>query len=406
MLRSFRVANHRSIRAEQELLLIPSYQGGTPVVPVAAVFGANASGKSNLVDALRWMNAAVQLSFRSWEPDSGIPRTRFRLDPDSEARPTEFVADIMIDGVQYVYGFGVNSLAVEEEWLHAYPRGRERVIFERNGRKVELGSTLPERRGRAELLASVLRDNALLLSTAVQVNQEEVGPVYKWFSQHLRILDARREWARNPQRLGRRLLREVKRRPEFVDLLKTADLGISDLRVIAPTRPSHDADTDERLQILHGPEQIELNLDEQSDGTLAWADLLISALSALDAGALMVTDEIDASLHPRLTARLVELFRNGETNPRGAQLLFTTHDATLLGTSLGEDVLKRDEIWFIEKKDGASNLYPLSDFHPRIGENRERRYLAGSYGAVPVIFPDSLVDALLAAGTEPADGAA
>jgi AAA15 family ATPase/GTPase len=119
-----------------------------------------------------------------------------------------------------------------------------------------------------------------------------------------------------------------------------------------------------------------------------------------------VTDEIDASLHPRLTARLVELFRNSEINRRGAQLIFTTHDATLLGTSLGEETLKRDEIWFIEKKDGASTLYPLSDFHPRIGENRERRYLAGSYGAVPVVFPDAMVDVLLESGTEPADGPA
>jgi uncharacterized protein len=346
----------------------------------------------------------VQSSFRTREVDSGVPRTRNRLDSDSEAKPSEFVVDILIDGVQYVYGFGVSSHAVEQEWLHTYPHGRERVIFERTGRKVELGSTLPERRSRAELLASVMRDNALLLSTAVQVDQEEVLPVYRWFTQRLRILGARREWARHPDNFDSPLLEVVKQRPEFVHLLKKADLGISDLRVNKVLVGG--VEIGERLQILHGPDQVELALQDQSAGTLAWADLLMSALSALDAGALMVIDEIDVSLHSRLTARLVELFRNIEVNPRGAQLFFTTHDSALLGTSLGEDTLKRDEIWFIEKKDGASTLYPLSDFHPRIGENRERRYLAGSYGAVPVVFPDSFVDALLDTRAEPTDGAA
>ena len=103
-----------------------------------------------------------------------------------------------------------------------------------------------------------------------------------------------------------------------------------------------------------------------------------------------MVDEIDASLHPNLTALLIHQFQSPETNPRGAQLLFTTHDATLLGTSFGEEVLARDQVWFVEKKeDGGSRLYPLTDFHPRTGENRERRYLGGSYGAIPVLgVPD------------------
>jgi AAA15 family ATPase/GTPase len=129
-------------------------------------------------------------------------------------------------------------------------------------------------------------------------------------------------------------------------------------------------------------------------------------LSALDEGALLVVDEVDSSLHPRLTAHLVELFRDKQINGRTAQLFFSTHDATLLGTNLGEEVLRRDEIWFVEKRDGASALYPLSDFHPRKEENRERRYLAGSYGAVPAIFTDSLVESVLATRTEPPDAQA
>src|SRR5262249_6732845 len=124
----------------------------------------------------------------------------------------------------------------------------------------------------------------------------------------------------------------------------------------------------------------------QSDGTLNWLSFLEAALTALDQGSLLCIDEIDASLHPRLTPRLIELFRSPETNNAGAQLVFTTHDATLLGTSFGEDILSRDEIWFVQKgADGATGLYPLTDFHPRKDENTERRYLGGSYGAVPSV---------------------
>ena len=160
------------------------------------------------------------------------------------------------------------------------------------------------------------------------------------------------------------------------------------------------------VRFLHGSEQAFLGVQDQSEGTLAWADLLLAALSAIEAGGLLVIDEIDASLHPRLTARLIELFRSPETNANGAQLLFSTHDATLLGTNLDGEVLKRDEIWFIEKVEGASRLYPLSDFRPRKGENRERRYLAGSYGAVPTIFADSLVRSILSARKDQADAPA
>ena len=401
MLRSFRVANHRSIRDEQELQLMPAYDKERPAVPVAAVYGANASGKSNLLDALRWMQGAVRESFRVWEADSGIPRVRYRLDGD-ESRPSAFVADLILDGVQWVYGFSVTSEAVQEEWLHTYPHGRERVIFERNGQDIELGSTVPERRSRAEILRGLMRENALLLSVASQANQAEVRPVYRWF--HLHQMHVTRMGIPSVRRdhLSLLIAGAHKEYPEFVDLLRTADFGISDISVEEPMFGG-------RVPIVrfrHEPGGVWLELADQSEGTLSWAELLVYALEALANGSLMISDEIDASLHPRLTARLVELFRNRETNARGAQLLFTTHDATLLGTSSGEDLLRRDEIWFVEKKDGASTLYPLSDFHPRKGENRERRYLLGSYGAVPVIFEDSVVDSLLEAWRDRADAPA
>ncbi|WP_433359386.1 AAA family ATPase [Actinoplanes sp. CA-142083] len=370
---------------------MPQYAGAGSVVPVIAVYGANASGKSNLLDAMRWMQTAVHDSFRVWEADSGVPRARFRLDAD-ETRPSVYVVDLLIDDVQWVYGFSVTSEVVQEEWLHTYPHGRERVVFERRGKEIELGSTLPERRGRADLLRGLLRDNALLLSTASQANQAEVKPVYHWFRRRLVHPAKVREM------LPLLMSTTHHSHREFLELLRVADLGIKAIAFEKTVAGRH------WVRVLHGPDGVPLDLADESEGTLAWAELLIYTLDVLALGSVLVVDEIDASLHPRLTARLIELFRNPGTNAKGAQLVFTTHDATLLGTNLGGEVLQRDEIWFVEKQDGASRLFPLSDFHPRKGENRERRYLAGSYGAVPVVFEDSLVKSVLAARGDGADG--
>ncbi len=150
-----------------------------------------------------------------------------------------------------------------------------------------------------------------------------------------------------------------------------------------------------RILFRHGHAEGLFGFSDESAGTRSWVGLLPDALDALEVGGTMVIDEIDASLHPLLTARLIGLFRESDTNPRGAQLIFTTHDASLLGTALGEEVLARDQIWFVEKdRNGASRLYPLSDFKPREGENRERRYLGGSYGAVPVVSSTGFADAV------------
>jgi AAA15 family ATPase/GTPase len=141
-----------------------------------------------------------------------------------------------------------------------------------------------------------------------------------------------------------------------------------------------------RLEFLHrGSDGLMLDLSQESTGTQQLLDLALDAARILRVGGMMTIDEIDASLHPILTAKLIGLFQSPTTNPQGSQLVFTSHDAALLGTIDGEEVLRRDEIWFTEKQeDGASVLYPLSDFKPRKeGENRQRRYMNGNYGAVP-----------------------
>lgn len=451
MLRSFRLANHKSIRTEQEILLMPAYEKTRPVVPVAAVYGANASGKSNLLDALRFMQFAVRASFGRWEAETGVPRTPFRLDVEALAEPSSYAVDLIIDGVQYMYGFNLDDVRVVDEWLYAYHHSnRKTIIFERSDQDVTLGDSLPERRSRTKALAGALRDNALLLSAAMQLGEQpEFAPVYRWFRTGLIIprpdLQIRRY-------LPDRVKSALAHHPAFIDLIRSADVDIVDVRVdeieesVSPARRS-DADRlaqeirhlREQLEVapedaqgalknrlrllearrrhlgapqirrelifLQGPSATPMTAEDQSSGTLAYVDLMADALDALSRGAVLLVDEIDMSLHPRLTARLIELFQDPSVNLLSAQLVFTTHDATLLGTSFGKEILRRDEIWFVEKREGVSSFYPLSDFHPRQGENRERRYLGGSYGGVPAVFEDTLVESLLESRSEAADGA-
>ncbi|NMO52764.1 AAA family ATPase [Actinoplanes sp. TBRC 11911] len=431
MLRSFQLANHRSIRDEHELLLFP-VRGREPLVlPVTAIYGPNAAGKSNLIDGLHWFQQAVLHSFRTWEPDAEIPRDPFRLDPQAAAEPSSYVVVLVLDGTRYLYGVSLDDAVVREEWLYAYPRRHKRVIFERQGQTVEFGSTIKDRRRRAELLGGALGRNSFFLSMAAQTRQEEVLPVYRWFRDGLRILDGARPSADSPGEVADHVIDAVHRHPEFIELLKRADLGIVDLEIVPTNAEAAYArsaaeivddnvegrhqiarrtiedrrkrgDLQDELTFLHGEKRVPFSPADESDGTLAVADLLAAILSALNDGATLVVDEIDASLHPLLTTRLLELFRDGSANPHGAQLIFTTHDTALLGTNLDlNDVLRRDEIWFVDKnKDGATSIYPLTSFRPGKGEERDHDYLDGIYRAVPRIFPDSLVRQLITARDE------
>lgn len=407
MLRSFRLENHKSFRGEAELTLLPAYGGGPGgklmPVPVVAVFGANASGKSNLLDGLQFMREAVVESYRSWSRREGVPRRPFRLDPASVREPSTYVVEVELAEGRYTYGFVLDDASVREEWLYSYPRGKRRRLFEREGATVDLGDSLGVNRGKAGLLAELTRPDALFLSMVAQVREDElaaVRPVHDWlvngvsWSRPSRLWTTRDLRAMN-QRLVGYLADDPDRTAAILSFVRAADVGVDDVVVEHPPPPSPRYDDQSvdltkpespRLRLRHAGSAF-LDLWEESDGTLAWLNMLPGALAVLAEGGLFVVDEIDSSLHPNLTALLIQQFRSPETNPRRAQLLFTTHDATLLGTSFGEEVLGRDEIWFVEKDtDGASRVYPLSDFHPRRdGENRERRYLGGSYGAVPVL---------------------
>lgn len=409
MLLSFRVANHGCLREPQELNLVPAYQDDRPAVTVAAIYGANASGKSTVMDAFRFFKDAVRDSQARWLPGAPVPRRPFLLDHQSRTAPSSYAVDILVQEVRYVYGFSVTDEEVAEEWLYAYPKGRRRILFERDGRKMTYGATLIGERVAAE---RTMRPNSLYLSAAAQSSHRQLGAVWSALGAPEVVEDTTRQAFAKAGALGI-LMYEAWEKLGLslsTEVLAAADLGVHGIRRgagkskgVAALLSHHPDDSPyweeipesiraaamESLEFVHrvGDEEFVLPVDAESAGTKTWFNMVTTALSAILRGSPMWVDEIDVSLHPMLTAKLLTLFQNPELNPLGAQLIFTTHDASLLGTMLGEQVLRRDQVWFVEKdaRTAAAELYPLSDFKPRKGENFERRYLAGSYGAVPLL---------------------
>ncbi len=414
MLIEFRVENHRSLRDEQALTLEAGRIGessdprprsvaghGEKLLTAAVIYGANASGKSNVLTALAFMQQAVISSQRQWEPEGGIPRTAFAWG-SKRNESSMFEASFLVGGTKHVYGFAVDDEVVQEEWLFAWPNNRKQVWFEREGDRFKFGEHL---NGPNDSVKEVTRSNALFLSAGAQLGHKQLTPVYAWFRE---ILPVNIPGHGSPG-FHRALMRQQvfsafdDEKPPLVQsdeaeetlvkgirqLLKAADIGIVDIKRIVDEEEHRGATFQRRRLLLQhqaGDDDSWLDFEEESGGTKTLLQMAPSVFRALDSGGLLLVDELESSLHPSLGLAIVKMFNSPKRNPRNAQIVFTTHDTNLLGTTLGEPPLRRDQVWFTEKdKEGASKLYPLTDYKPRMAENLERGYLQGRYGAIPFL---------------------
>lgn len=427
MLLRFEAGNYRSILEPVELSMIavdkdrPSTRGfdllTERVLTIAGIYGPNASGKSNVVEALAWLSAAVGRSLRAW--DQFVPREPFRFGLGPET-PSAYEVEMVVRDVRYAYRVEVDDSEVLFEGLYSYPERRRRVLFEREGPEIHFRRGLGALAGTRELLTPA----TLALSAAMRFDDPEVGPFGRYLS-GIGVLGARRRapWRRLPagvaygpgQSLTERLfdrpgslvqpslpddadLAPLDGRESALALLRFADLGIDDVQVVEEGQDEADMQPRRRLRFIHFIEgqEVPFDLAEESAGTQTWFALIGPALSALRRGQVLLFDEIDASLHPKLSARLLQLFHEPATNPRGAQLIFTTHDTSLL------NYLNRDEVWLTEKgDDGATTLTALAEYggdKVRRSLNLERAYLQGRFGAVPDLDQFTLRRAL---GLEP-----
>ena len=440
MLLQFGVSNFRSIRGRQELLLTTSRRlkrsgpatevpaAGEAVVPVAAIFGANASGKTSLVAAVAEMRRLVVESHVKLEADAAIPRQHFRLDEKSAAEPTIFDCTFTVGSgsesgrVVYDYGFEFTEHGFRREWLNRTVQKQRRTtqrVFDRindddGNVKVRFGSQL---RGENQATARLTRPNSLFLSAAAQNNHPDLSPVHRNLARGWTVLAEAKEMA------GFQVAERVARcnwSREVVGLLKQADFGITGMEVRdADLRKDEQSAFETKLADLlltvadevpqlaplvdlmpAGP-RIELGhvtqdggsrpleYEFESHGTRMLLSLLPPALDALASGSLLVVDELDASLHSRLSKAFLGLFKS-DSNQKGAQLVCTTHDTGLLEGG----VLDLDEIWLAEKgRDGASVYTPVTDFELRSRDDVERAYKLGRLGGVPAVM-DFLVHRL------------
>jgi uncharacterized protein len=419
MLIDFRVENHRSIRDEQVLSMEAGRVGanGDPVartiegypdklLPVVALYGANASGKSNVLSAIGFMREAVIYSQRSWSPDEGIPRDPFAWGQKRD-EPSLYEIEIMLEGVRYRYGFRVNSEVFLEEWLLAWPNGKLQTWLTREGENFKYGEHLG---GPNKVIEDVTRKNALFLSAAAQLKHPQLSPIFSWFGsiETLKLPMSRRgiyQRRRSDTMLMLMMLeedREARQQTLFAtdeptnsmakrvkSLLKNADIGILDMRVNRKEPlPPGTGFRNSGLEFKHQSESADawLPLEEESRGTQTLFQLSLPIIRTIEDGRLLVVDELEASMHPNLAEHIVQQFNDPEINARNAQLIFSTHDTNLLGTLVGDPVLRRNQVWLTEKDtNGGTVLYPLTDFKPRKEENIERGYVQGRYGAIPYL---------------------
>jgi predicted ATPase len=410
LLLKFAVSNHRSVfdRVELSMIAVDADRAaarriegiGESVLATAGIYGANASGKSNVLGALAWLSRAVSNSLRLWEKE--VPRDPFKFGSGPTV-PSIYEVELDVAGVRYAYHLEVDDSQVLSEVLYNYPERRPRALFRRNGLEVQFRRGLGNLAGTRELLTPT----TLALSAAARLEDTEVGAFAQRLSSFRIVSAPRGRWNRPLDVVTgetQRLFEEPDAQPSLfppdehaeplnlresaLALLRFADLGIDDVQVVeseqSPDLPAVlRREGRRRSLLLHHAAGQELGfpLAQESAGTQTWFSIIGPTLSALQGGRVLLFDEIDSSLHPRLSARLIELFQDPVTNPRGAQLIFTSHDTSLLNQ------LNRDEVWLTERDDkGMTSLTALAEFggdKVRRSLNLESAYLRGRFGAVP-----------------------
>lgn len=425
MLIEFSVANFRSILTRQSLSLVasPGSEHGARnvarrqddidrVLRSAVIYGPNAAGKSNFFKALQTLQQLVIGSANRMQEGQPLAVIPFLLQDAASKQPSEFdIVFVGDDGTRYEYCVHVSAERVHKEWMVAYPKGRPQRWFEREFNKEAgryewwFGPSFKGEKAEKKVWQDFTRSNALFLSTAIQLNNEQLKPAFSWISQKLIVVTSGIDL--NPV-LSFDLLKDSDGDHKLMEFMRAADIGISRMQLLEedmpnglpigpglsiqisannPNQPGVSTQPPKRVRVLtwhkrsDSKEEVSFDLTDESDGTRRLFQYSGGLLMALANGATAFVDELDRSLHPHITRFLVGLF-HGATNSGNAQLVFTTHDTTLLDTEL----LRRDQVWFVSKNEGqASEIYPLLQYSPRKDEALERGYLKGRYGAVPMV---------------------
>jgi len=397
------IASNYDKKTHEEDNVIKEEKFNYRILKSAVIYGANASGKSKLIDSLAFMKDFV-LNSSSTQVGDEIEVEPFLLSSESEDKPTEFEIIFLHKGELFRYGFEVTKEKVVSEWLYNKSKKKEIELFYREGNNYEIHER-EFSKGLEIFKKGLVRENALFLSVSAQFNESKAISVIEWFRDELMIISGLREILYHRYTVSKTKDEEFKNK--ILQFLKAADLGIQDVQV-------QEADLEKEIKIneklekiflkkvevntMHRKynsnyeilENVSFSLDnEESSGTRKFFALSGPIIDVIENGYTLVVDELDSKLHPNLVTKIVSLFNSKKFNPKNAQIIFNTHNTNLLS----EDLFRRDQIWFIEKNIyGEAKLYSLDDFkNIRKNDSFEDKYLRGKYGAVPYLgFFDSL----------------
>ena len=427
MLIEFRFKNYRSFRDEAVLSMEATGLGAlkgcliplsstAKLLPAIAIYGKNGGGKSNVIRAFWLAVQFIRNAQKTQHERATIPVNPFALNDYSKDEPTEFSFEYTSDGVKYWYGFAATQDRICSEYLYHAPKGQKALIFKRTGQCF----TFTEEKSKRALIGKMVAENQLFFSIASTANDSDCIAAIRWFRDQVFFS---RDYADIPRQLleyseDKNMLKAIS------DYAKAADLGITDMQF---EFNSNEIKSDESLpddlpdgiktaliQFMHtlaeatDNREIHLKMGEvsakachhgknskgqtanylleladESDGTRKLMALAPAIESALRIGGILFVDELERELHPMLVDYIISKFQSKAANPNGAQIVFTTHNTELMNL----DLLRKDQLYFVDKrdKDGASELYTISEFATRTTENIRKGYLVGKYGAIPDI---------------------
>ena len=388
---------------ENELNIIEANNTNERILKTAAIYGANASGKTNLIKAF---SAAIFMIRKSSSRQVGeklLEMTPFAFDEKTIKEPCEFEFIFISNGIKYDYGFSADKDKVYEEYLYQYLSAKPTRIFERE--KVHEYKFIQSDEGKLNTIKSQNTENKLFLSTATMWNYPKTKDAFLWFAQNIdTYLGGVISNEKSIEAYGNDEKEELKK--FTLRLVKEADIFIKDFEVEVK---EENLDNDivllingknvqtmgtkkknAKIKMIHEikddkgeTRNYELNYTNESLGTQVIFSFAPILKNAFENGNVVIIDEIERSLHPSLVEMIINFFHNSKINKKNAQLIFSTHDTNLLSL----DLFRRDQIWFAEKdiKKGATDIYPLDDFSVRKTENIQKGYLNGRYGAIPFV---------------------
>lgn len=424
MLIEFKFTNYRSFRDESVLSMeatgLSTFKkslieyGSYKLLPSVAIFGKNGGGKSNVIRAFWLAVQFIKNAQRTQHEDASIPVSPFLLDNYSRNKETAFEFTYVINKVKYTYGFSATTEKIIQEYLYHAPKGQKAIVFTRDGNKF----TFTEDKAKRKLISEAVADNQLFFSVACTMNDIACVNAMRWFREYVLFS---RDYSDIPKQLleysnDKNMLRAIS------DYAKAADIGIEDMHfeiknqdVLDETAFPNDLPVGIRTALINfmhilsetsnnsevklkmgeviatsyhrgqnengSSELFPLELSNESDGTRKLMSLAPAIESVLKKGGVLLVDELDKELHSMLVAYIVSKFQSKNSNPLGAQLIFTTHDTDLMN----EEILRKDQLYFADKDNatGVSELYSISEFFTKTSENIRKGYLVGKYGATP-----------------------